>query len=51
MGTGRFCRLRTVSQQADTLKALDFVAKLGASFLILSVGPSMPVNLTQEGIP
>ena len=32
----------------NTLKALDFVAKLGASFLILSVGPSMPVNSVKD---
>ncbi len=32
----------------DTPKALDFVAKLGASFLILSVGPSMPVNSVKD---
>lgn len=32
----------------DTLKALEFVAKLGASFLILSVGPSMPVNSVKD---
>jgi tripartite-type tricarboxylate transporter receptor subunit TctC len=28
----------------DTLTALDFIAKIGASFLILSVTPSLPVN-------
>src|SRR4026209_2598110 len=28
----------------DTLKALEFVAKIGASYLILSVGPLLPVN-------
>ncbi len=32
----------------DSLKALDFVAKLGASYLILSVNPSMPVNSVKE---
>ena len=28
----------------DTVTALEFVAKLGASFLVLSVNPSLPVN-------
>jgi tripartite-type tricarboxylate transporter receptor subunit TctC len=28
----------------DTLTALDFIAKIGESFLILSVNPSLPVN-------
>ncbi len=32
----------------DSLKALDFVAKLGASYLILSVNPSMPVNSVKD---
>lgn len=32
----------------DTLKALDFVAKLGASFIILSVGPAVPVNSVKD---
>ncbi len=32
----------------DTHKALDFVAKLGASYLILSVNPSMPVNSVKD---
>ncbi len=32
----------------DTLTALDFVAKLGASYLILSVNPSMPVNSVKD---
>ena len=32
----------------DTRKALDFVAKLGESFVILSVGPSMPVNSVKD---
>lgn len=32
----------------DTLKALDFIAKLGASFIVLSVGPSMPVNSVKD---
>ena len=32
----------------DTLTALDFVAKIGASFLILSVNPSVPVTSVKE---
>lgn len=32
----------------DSLKALEFVAKVGASFLILSVGPMLPVNSVKE---
>ena len=33
----------------DTLTALEFVAKIGASFLILSVGPSLPdVNSVKD---
>jgi tripartite-type tricarboxylate transporter receptor subunit TctC len=32
----------------DPLKALEFVAKIGASFLILSVGPSLPVNSVKD---
>ena len=32
----------------DTRKALDFIAKLGESFVILSVGPSMPVNSVKD---
>lgn len=32
----------------DPLKALVFVSKIGASFLILSVGPSMPVKSVKE---
>ena len=32
----------------DTLKALDFIAKLGESFVVLSVGPSMPVNSVKD---
>ena len=32
----------------DTLKALEFVAKIGASYLILSVGPLLPVNSVNE---
>lgn len=32
----------------DTLTALDFIAKIGASFLILSVGPALPVNSVKD---
>jgi tripartite-type tricarboxylate transporter receptor subunit TctC len=32
----------------DTLTALEFVAKIGASFLILSVNPSLPVNSVKD---
>ena len=32
----------------DPLKALDFIAKIGSSFLVLSVGPSMPVNSLKD---
>lgn len=32
----------------DSLKALDFVAKIGASFLVLSVGPSLPVSSVKD---
>jgi len=32
----------------DTLKALEFVAKIGASFLVVSVGPLLPVNSVKE---
>jgi tripartite-type tricarboxylate transporter receptor subunit TctC len=32
----------------DTLTALEFIAKVGASFLILSVTPSMPVKSVNE---
>jgi tripartite-type tricarboxylate transporter receptor subunit TctC len=32
----------------DTLTALDFVAKIGSSFLILSVNPSVPVTSVKE---
>ncbi len=32
----------------DTAKALDFIAKLGASYLILSVGPALPVNSVKD---
>lgn len=32
----------------DSVKALEFVSKLGASFLILSGGPSLPANSVKE---
>ncbi len=32
----------------DTLRALEFIAKLGSSFLVLSVGPSMPVTSVKD---
>ncbi len=32
----------------DTVTALEFVAKIGASFLVLSVGPSLSVNSVQD---
>lgn len=32
----------------DSLKALDFIAKLGASFTVLSVGAALPVNSVKE---
>jgi tripartite-type tricarboxylate transporter receptor subunit TctC len=32
----------------DTLTALEFVAKIGASFLVLSVNPSLPVKSVKE---
>ncbi|OGA46229.1 MAG: hypothetical protein A3F74_04040 [Betaproteobacteria bacterium RIFCSPLOWO2_12_FULL_62_58] len=32
----------------DPHKALEFVAKIGASFLVLSVGPSLPVNSVKD---
>lgn len=32
----------------DTLTAFDFAAKIGASFLILSVNPSLPVNSVKD---
>jgi tripartite-type tricarboxylate transporter receptor subunit TctC len=34
----------TIKLPYDPLKALEFVAKIGASFLVLSVGPSLQVN-------
>ena len=32
----------------DTLRALEFIAKLGSSFLVLSVGPSLPVASVKD---
>ena len=32
----------------DPLRALEFVAKIEASFLVLSVGPSLPVNSVKD---
>jgi len=32
----------------DPIHAMEFVAKIGASFLILSVGPSLPVNSVKD---
>jgi tripartite-type tricarboxylate transporter receptor subunit TctC len=34
----------TLKLPYDSLKALDFVAKIGASFLVVSVSPSLPVS-------
>jgi tripartite-type tricarboxylate transporter receptor subunit TctC len=38
----------TIKMPFDPLKALVFVSKIGASFLILSVGPSMPVKSVKD---
>lgn len=38
----------TLKVPYDTAKALDFVAKIGASFLVLSVGPLLPVNSVKD---
>jgi tripartite-type tricarboxylate transporter receptor subunit TctC len=38
----------TLKLPYDTIKALDFVTKIGASFLILSVGPSMQINSVKD---
>jgi len=38
----------TMKLPFDPMKALVFVSKIGASFLILSVGPSMPVKSVNE---
>lgn len=32
----------------DSLKALEFIAKIGASFLVLSVNPTLPVNAVKD---
>jgi tripartite-type tricarboxylate transporter receptor subunit TctC len=38
----------TLKVPYDSVKALDFVAKIGASFLVLSVGPLLPVNSVKD---
>ena len=38
----------TLKMPFDPLKALDFVTKIGASYLVLSVGPSLPVTSVKE---
>jgi tripartite-type tricarboxylate transporter receptor subunit TctC len=38
----------TLKLPYDSLKALEFVAKIGASFLVLSVGPSLQVNSVND---
>ncbi len=38
----------TLKVPYDTLTALEFVAKIGASFLVLSVGPSLQVNSVKD---
>ncbi|MGH8621052.1 MAG: Bug family tripartite tricarboxylate transporter substrate binding protein [Burkholderiales bacterium] len=38
----------TLKMPYDTLRALEFVAKIGASYLVLSVGPSVPVNSVKD---
>ena len=38
----------TLKVPYDTSKALEFVAKIGASYLILSVGPLLPVKSVNE---
>ena len=38
----------TLKVPYDTSRALEFVAKIGASYLILSVGPSLPVKSVNE---
>lgn len=38
----------TLKLPYDSLSALEFVAKIGASFLVLSVGPSLPVNSVKD---
>jgi tripartite-type tricarboxylate transporter receptor subunit TctC len=38
----------TLKLPYDPLKALEFVAKIGASFLVLSVSPSLPANSVSD---
>ena len=38
----------TLKLPYDPIKALEFISKIGASFLVLSVGPSMPVNSVKD---
>ena len=38
----------TLKLPYDTIRALEFVAKIGASFLVLSVGPSLPVSSVKD---
>jgi tripartite-type tricarboxylate transporter receptor subunit TctC len=38
----------TLKLPYDPLKALDFVTKIGASYLVLSVGPSLPVSSVKD---
>lgn len=38
----------TLKVPYDSLTALEFVAKIGASYLVLSVGPLLPVNSVKE---
>jgi tripartite-type tricarboxylate transporter receptor subunit TctC len=38
----------TLKMPYDSLKALEFVAKIGASYLVLSVGPLLPVNSVKD---
>ena len=38
----------TLKLPYDSITALEFVAKIGASFLVLSVGPSLPVNSVKD---
>ncbi len=38
----------TLKMPYDSLQALEFVAKIGESFLVLSVGPLLPVNSVKD---
>ncbi|HEY7655826.1 MAG TPA: tripartite tricarboxylate transporter substrate binding protein [Burkholderiales bacterium] len=38
----------TLKLPYDPLKALDFVTKIGASYLVLSVGPALPVSSVKD---